>query len=152
MNLSRKCEYALKAMVELAIKHDSGEEITLISDIAERENIPPRYLEQILLRLKNAGVLFSKRGVGGGYALSKSPEEISLRDIITVVDGSLYSQSQGRTGGVAAKDEVTAALYGTLRKVNNTVSGILSSISLRDISKQVLDLAEQKRGALNYVI
>jgi len=152
MNLSKKCEYALKAMIELAIKYDRGQEITLIGDIAERENIPPRYLEQILLRLKNAGVLFSKRGVGGGYSLSRAPETITLSDIITVVDGPLSSQRQAKINDTAVKDEVTAVLYGAVQKVNTAVSGILSGISLRDISRQVLDMAEEKRGALNYAI
>ena len=89
MRISKKGEYALKALIELAINYAKGTTVTLNSDIAERENIPPKYLEQILRNLKNAGILVSRRGVGGGYSLTRPPERISLGEIIRVVEGPL---------------------------------------------------------------
>ena len=85
MKLTSKGEYALKALIELAIDHERGNTVTLINDVARRKKIPQKYLEQILIGLRNAGILVSKRGVGGGYSLSRPPENISLGEIIRVV-------------------------------------------------------------------
>ena len=96
MKITNKSEYALKALIELAIEHGRGNTVTLITDVARRKNIPQKYLEQILLNLKNTGILVSKRGVGGGYSLSRPPEDISLGEIIRAVEGSLSPRSQPR--------------------------------------------------------
>ncbi|NQT90002.1 MAG: Rrf2 family transcriptional regulator [Candidatus Omnitrophica bacterium] len=151
MKLSKKTEYALKALIELAINHGKGIDVTLISDIAERENIPPRYLEQILLRLKNSGILFSKRGVGGGYALNRPPEEISLGSIIKEVEGPLSSFSIG-PGNSNALDDASSGLNSVMSEVSESVRDILNSISLKDMAKRTLDLIEEKKNVLNYAI
>lgn len=86
MNLSAKTEYACIAMVELALRLNSSEPVR-VKAIADRHGIPPRFLVQILLQLKGAGMVASTRGAAGGYQLSKSPEQISLADIIEVIEG-----------------------------------------------------------------
>ena len=95
MKITSKGEYALKALTELAIDHGRGNPVTLISDVAQRKGIPQKYLEQILLSLRNAGILVSKRGVGGGYSLSRSPENISLGEIIRAVEGTFTQVHPG---------------------------------------------------------
>src|ERR1700688_1219336 len=85
--LSHKSKYALKAMI--ALSHEYGRGPLLISEIAEREKIPRRFLELILLELKNQGVLRSKKGKGGGYALSKPPGQISVGHVLRMLEGPI---------------------------------------------------------------
>ena len=80
MRISRRAEYALRAL--LLIARDRKEKIHHIQELSERGNIPVKFLEQILLHLRNEGLLTSKRGVGGGYSLRKRPSEIVVLDIV----------------------------------------------------------------------
>jgi Rrf2 family transcriptional regulator, cysteine metabolism repressor len=87
MKLSKKSEYGLRALLELTLMHGKG---TLQRhQIAERQHIPIEFLEQILLALKRAGLLSSRRGMKGGYTLIKSPREITLGQVIRILDGPL---------------------------------------------------------------
>lgn len=83
--ISQKARYALKAVVALA-KATPGE-VVLIGEIAESENIPKKFLEQILLDLKHRGILTSRRGKAGGYLLLKRPEEITFGEVLRIIDG-----------------------------------------------------------------
>ena len=85
MRLSKKAEYALRALVSIARQPRSWR----IEELSARENIPIKFLEQILLALRHAGLLTSKRGVGGGYALVRSPAEITVGEVIRILDGPL---------------------------------------------------------------
>ena len=85
--ISRKARYALKAVVALA-KAEPGH-VVLIGDIAEHENIPKKFLEQILLDLKHQGIVTSKRGKGGGYLLLKKPEQITFGEVLRIIDGPI---------------------------------------------------------------
>jgi Rrf2 family protein len=87
MRISAKGEYAIRAMLDLALRQGQG--LIPIQDIARRQGIPQRYLEQVLLLLKRAGFLASKRGATGGYRLVRSPREVSVGDVLRVIDGSL---------------------------------------------------------------
>ena len=86
MKLSKKAEYALRALV--AMGRESPGRTFSIHEIADSQRIPLKFLEQILLSLKNGGLLRSKRGVGGGYQLQATAKEISLRQVIDLIDGS----------------------------------------------------------------
>lgn len=146
MKISRKGEYALKALIELAINYDQGQNVTLISAIAERENIPQKYLEQILLNLKNSGILVSKRGVGGGYSLGRAPEDINLGEIIRLVDGPIAPLScVSQSAHISCNDEARCGIYSVMLDVRNAISEIVDKITLRDIAKRTLDLIEKKR-------
>lgn len=85
MRISRKSEYALRALVSLARERRSWG----IQELSERENIPVKFLEQILLALRHAGLLTSKRGVGGGYTLHRAADEITVAEIVRIFDGPL---------------------------------------------------------------
>ena len=87
MKLSKKSEYALRAILELTLVH--GKATLQRHEIAARQHIPVEFLEQILLALKRAGLLSSRRGMRGGYGLLKSPEEVTLGQVIRVLDGPL---------------------------------------------------------------
>ncbi len=88
MRVSTRGDYACRALLSLAL-HDDTTAPTSVRDIAERTGLPQPYLEQILLALKGAGLVRSKRGVGGGYVLARSPEEIRLSEIVSAVDGPI---------------------------------------------------------------
>ena len=90
MRLSRKSEYALLALIDLARCYGKNE-LLKIMEVSERNNIPKKYLEQIFLQLKGAGYVRSIRGSRGGYELAKSPDEITLAEIIRLIDGPLAS-------------------------------------------------------------
>ena len=85
MKVSTRGDYACRALLSLVL-HGDGRP-TSVRDIADRTSLPQPYLEQILLALKGAGIVRSKRGVGGGYVLARPPEEITLAAIVSAVDG-----------------------------------------------------------------
>src|SRR2546425_10020178 len=98
MRISAKGEYAIKAVLDLSLR--SGDGLVPIQDIAVRQAIPQRYLEHVLLALKRAGLLGSKRGASGGYHLTRPPEEISVGDVLRAVEGSQAPlEARRRTGG-----------------------------------------------------
>lgn len=86
IHLSAKTEYACLAVLELAIQHENCEPVR-IRTIAETHGIPSRFLVQILLQLKAAGIVESTRGAAGGYQLGKEPGEISLAEVVSVIEG-----------------------------------------------------------------
>lgn len=88
MRVSSKGDYACRALLSLAL-HQSNPGPTSVRDIAERTGIPQPYLEQILLALKGAGLVRSKRGVGGGYVLARPASEIRISEILSAVDGPI---------------------------------------------------------------
>ena len=85
MRVSAKAEYAIKAVLDLAMHQ--RDELIPIQDIAARQAIPQRYLEQVLLALKRSGLLTSKRGSSGGYHLTRPPEEITVGAVLRAVEG-----------------------------------------------------------------
>src|SRR3972149_1978693 len=97
MQISAKGEYAIRAVLDLALQRERG--LTPIQGIATRQGIPQRYLEQVLLALKRAGLLASKRGSTGGYHLTRAPEEITVGDVLRAVEGRSAPFSAQRRGG-----------------------------------------------------
>lgn len=87
MKVSTRGDYAARALLSLALH--SSDRPTSVKEIAERTNLPQPYLEQILLAVKGAGLVHSKRGVGGGYVLARPADEITLAEILAAVDGPL---------------------------------------------------------------
>jgi Rrf2 family protein len=97
VKLSHKLEYACRVLAQLARTHGQ-DKLAHIDELAEAEKIPANYLVQILNELRNAGLIVSKRGKQGGYALSKGPERIGLNEIVTAVDGELLERNFEDTG------------------------------------------------------
>ncbi len=85
--LSKKCKYAIHALVYLAERYQQGP--VHIQDIAEQQHIPKKFLEAILLELRNAKILHSKKGKGGGYYLYRKPEDVNLIEIMRLMDGAI---------------------------------------------------------------
>ncbi|MBN1309868.1 MAG: Rrf2 family transcriptional regulator [Anaerolineae bacterium] len=135
MKLSKRGEYGLRAMIDLA-NWTTESAVVPIKDIATQEKIPVKFLEQILLMLKNAGLLQSKMGVGGGYYLAKPPEEITLGHIIRVLDGPLAPVrcvSQMAYEPCGCPDEETCGLRLVMLDVRNAIADILDTTTLADV-------------------
>ena len=139
MKLSKRGEYGLRAMIYLA---DQGSRDTplQIKQIAQGENLPAKFLEQILLSLKNSGLLQSKKGKGGGYYLARSPESITLGQIERILDGPLAPVacvSQMAYEPCGCPDEKSCGLRLVMSDVRNAVAEILDSTSLADAAAGV---------------
>jgi Rrf2 family cysteine metabolism transcriptional repressor len=87
MKITARAEYASLAVLDLALHYNSGQ--VQAKEIADRQQIPLKFLEQILIQLRNAGLVRSIRGASGGYLLARSPDEISLKDVVEAVEGEL---------------------------------------------------------------
>src|SRR6476661_5793690 len=134
MRLSAKADYALRASLELAA---AGEGHVKAEALARAQDIPLRFLEQILLDLKHAGLVASQRGADGGYWLAKQPAEVSLADVIRAVEGPLANVRGMRpeeleyTGSAAALRDVFVALRANIRAV-------LEDVTLADVAADEL--------------
>ena len=120
--------------MSLALHADDGKP-TSVRDIAERTGLPQPYLEQILLALKGAGIVRSKRGVGGGYVLSRPPGRITLSEIVGAVDGPITAGDFGEphTNG-ACDHEGQCVLLAIWGDVGDRMRRLLNSITLADIA------------------
>jgi Rrf2 family protein len=136
MKLSKRGEYGIKALIHLA----SGEDprgLVQIHEIAEREQIPVKFLEQILLTLKNAGLLRSRLGAGGGYYLARPADEITLGQIVRILDGPLAPircVSQMAYERCVCPDEATCGLRLAMLEVRNSIANILDHTTLADVA------------------
>ena len=141
MRLSKRGEYGLRAMIMMATPNEDGHlPILQIREISQHEQIPAKFLEQILLALKNAGMLHSKMGVGGGYHLARSASEISFGQIVRVLDGPLAPVkcvSQMAYEPCGCPDEETCGLRLVMGDVRNAIADILDGTSLETATKRV---------------
>jgi len=141
MRLSKRGEYGLRAMIALAEPADKSDapQMMQIKEISQREQISAKFLEQILLTLKNAGLLHSKMGVGGGYYLAKPAGEITLGQIFRVLDGPvapIKCVSQMAYEPCGCPDEQTCGLRMAMSDVRNAIADILDNTSLADITNR----------------
>lgn len=136
MRVSAKTEYACIAMLELAGRYGSGEPVR-IREIAQRHDIPQRFLVQILLQLKGAGLVASTRGATGGYQLLKPPEDITLADVVAVIEGPAQEFSAPTRDSPAAR-----ALQEAWRHVAQAQQAALAGLTLADLAAQARRQAE----------
>ena len=144
--ISKKTKYAINALVYLA-KMPAKQPI-LISDIAEHENIPKKFLETILLDMRNAGYLNSKKGKGGGYYLIKDPKDVNLAEVIRYFDGAIgmlpcvthkyYEKCDECT------DENTCGIRHTFLAIRNETVELLKKSTLQQIIEMENDLKKTK--------
>jgi Rrf2 family protein len=154
--LSRKGRYALRALYALAGQMADGGGPMLIADLAQRENIPRKFLEAILLELKNAGILHSKKGKGGGYGLAKNPAEIVLGDVIRIIDGPLApipcvsERAYARCEECA--DEATCGTRLVMKQVRDAIARILDNTTLAGAMEQSARARRQSLTQVAYAI
>jgi len=133
MRLSTKGEYASRAMLELSLHY--GTKPLHIRDISEAQDIPRRFLEQILLQLKRAGLLRSRKGPAGGYSLAKPPGEISVAEVIRVMDGPLAPiDCVSVTAYEVCPRERSCSLKGLWKEVRDVIAEILERTTFADLA------------------
>lgn len=130
--LSQKCKYALQALLVLA--RENSDELLLVSDIAERENLPKKFLEAILLELNRNGLVRSRRGRGGGYALAKPADLITFGQVVRIMDGPLAPLSCVSVNYYRkcddCRDEQSCEIRRVMRRVRDAVARELDGTSL----------------------
>lgn len=140
--LSQKAKYALKALFVLG--EHQGTDPVMIAEIAEKANVPRKFLEQILLEMKRRGIVHSVRGKFGGYALGRKPDDISFAEVLRVIDGPLaLSPCASRTAYRKCDDcddETTCAIRRVLLNVRDASAEILEHHTLAHA------LADRKSG------
>lgn len=143
--LTKKGKYGLKALNHLARLGPGGS--ALSSEIAAGNNIPKKFLDTILLEFRNAGILRSKKGPGGGYALSKPAAEIRIGHAIRVLDGPLAPiRCASRTAYEACEDcsdPETCEVRRSMSTVRNAIADILDNMTLEDFIRDPADSFEQ---------
>ncbi len=133
MKVSTRGDYACRALVSLALR-GNGEGPTSVRDLAERTGLPQPYLEQILLALKGAGLVRSKRGVGGGYVLAREPASITLGSIVSAVDGPIVLGDFGEPHQNGACDhEGQCVLLAVWAEVSEQMRRLLDALTLSDV-------------------
>ena len=138
MRLSTKARYSTRAMLDLAVHFGQGP--IRIKDISEREQISERYLEQLFIRLRRAGLVRSFRGIHGGFTLAKPPAEIPLGKIIRVAEGSLAPLRCVDEPKLCPQSDV-CLIHNIWAEITKTTSKVLESITLQDlVSKLYLHL------------
>jgi Rrf2 family protein len=141
MRLSKKGEYAVRALIEIGFEASQRPNTLIqISTVAKRTNIPEKFLEQILLALRNGGVLKSKRGVEGGYSLAKEADEITLGEVIRLLDGPLAPipcVSATSYEPCSCPDEASCGLHIAMKQVRDAIASILDNYKLSRVIQEV---------------
>ena len=144
--ISKKTKYALNALVYLGRRYQKGP--VLISQIAESERIPKKFLEFILLNLKNNGILQSKKGKGGGYFLRRPPAEIIIGKIMRIFDGPLAPVSCASQTAYhkceECRDEATCGIRAVMKDVRDAMANILDKTTLEDMVGRSVSLEQMK--------
>jgi Rrf2 family protein len=152
--ISKKTKYALKALIYLGREYDKGP--ILIADLAREERIPKKFLELILLALKNNGILQSRKGRGGGYSLAKDPVSIVLGKVIRTLEGPLAPvPCVSETAYAKCEeciDEQTCGIRMLMKNVRDAIARIYDGTTLADLLEQIEKSEQQAKGILNFSI
>ena len=153
MRLSLRGEYALRALLVLGLRYD--EPLVRIQAISDQQNIPKRFLEQILNDLKSAGFVQSRRGVAGGYRLAKPPEEITLAAVVRHIEGALAPVScvsEQFYQKCSCPDESRCAIRSAMKEVRDAIVRVAERITIAELCKRSRDLQQSPLDPLDYVI
>jgi Rrf2 family protein len=150
MRLSKKAEYGLRALI-YAARFPEGTTFQ-IKDLAEKNGIPKKFLELILLELKNAGILRSRRGVGGGYLLGRRADTIRSSEILRVIEGPVAPPGGRKRQGDPGDDEVSPAVSRLVKETSGAIEAVLDRWTLADLAREEQEAAERKRRNVMYFI
>ena len=143
MKLTKRGEYALRALISLASAREAGIDLLPLKEIVAHENIPLPFLEQIFFQLREAGIVDGKRGKNGGYFLSKPPSNISMGEVVRIIDGPLAPVgcvSHTAYSKCSCPDEEHCGLRLLMLDVRNAIADILDRYSL----EQAVSAAHEK--------
>jgi Rrf2 family protein len=155
VKLSVRGEYALRALLVLGRDYIEDDSVVSIQAISKQQNIPKRFLEQILNDLKSAGIVESKRGVAGGYRLRKAPQRISLADIIRHIEGPLAPVScvsEKFYEKCSCPDESRCAIRNVMKEVRQAIVTLMENTTLADLAERARKLEQEPMTALDFNI
>lgn len=139
MRISAKGEYAILAMLDLAQAYDS-ESVRTLEEISQDKSVPHPFLVQILLELKRSGLVDSRRGAGGGYRLSRPPQEISVGDVVRVIDGPLLpfrcSENDHPKSDSRCAHQGHCVLTSVWDEVRLAIETVINNISLQELASR----------------
>jgi len=143
VKLSKKGRYAVRALFDIAFYNEG--QPTQVKDIAERQGIPPRFLEQIFQDLKRAGIVASKRGPQGGYNLARAAGNIGIGDVIRALEGpiALAEDGAGADRGAPAR-RVTDSVF---KELSGEIQRCFDNVTIADICSRAEALGVQRPGA-----
>ena len=146
VKLSKKGRYAVRALFDIAFNNEG--EPTQVKDIAERQSIPARFLEQIFQDLKRAGIVASKRGPQGGYSLARGAERISVGDVIRALEGAIVLTDEAGADKGPPSRRVIDTVF---RDLSAQVQGCFDGVSIADICSRAEDLGVRRPGTQRHV-
>lgn len=149
MKLSKKGEYALRALIDLGIAAEVGRELVQVTELSAKESIPAKFLEQIMQELKSAGIVVAQRGKFGGYHIARPASEITIGSVVRLIDGPLAPigcVSHSAYEKCSCPDEEHCGLRMLMLDVRNAIAGILDRYTLADVVE--VTLRKLRRDAL----
>ena len=150
MKLSNKGRYAVRALFDIAFYNDGRP--TQVKDIAERQNIPPRFLEQIFQDLKRGGIVGSKRGPQGGYSLTRKASDIRLGDVVRALEGPIQlGERDGQARRLAVSSDTKRVTEAVFRDLSARVEACFDGISISDICARAEELGMKRPSSQRYV-
>lgn len=152
--ISKKTKYGLQALLALAREYGRGP--ILIADLAEQERIPKKFLELILLQLKNAGILGSRKGKGGGYFLAKEPGQITVGSAVRILDGTLAPvpcvSETAYQKCTECDDEASCGIRLVMKDVRDAIADILDNTTLKEVLVRSSDVTKRAKNVIDYSI
>jgi len=155
VKLSVRGEYALRALIVLGLDYIEDDSVVRIQEISKRQNIPKRFLEQILNDLKSVSILESKRGVTGGYRLKVPPDRITLAEVIRHIEGPLAPVScvsERFYEKCSCPNEDKCAIRSVMKEVRDAIVKILETVTIAQLCERVRKLQGEHSNPLDYVI
>ncbi|MBE0543555.1 MAG: Rrf2 family transcriptional regulator [Verrucomicrobia bacterium] len=155
MKLSVRGEYALRALLVLGRDYLEDDSVVRIQAISDQQNIPKRFLEQILNDLKSAGIVESKRGVAGGYRLHRPPDRITLAEIIRHIEGPLAPVScvsEKFYEKCSCPDESRCAIRSVMKEVRDSIVKVMEHTTLADLAQRARTLEQEPLSASDFMI
>ena len=134
MKISYRGDYALKAVLDLALRYNQG--VVTIHNLAKRADVPVKFLEQVLLDLKKGRFVESRRGINGGYLLSRHPKNIKLGEVIRFIDGPIEPIACIEKGYPSCNNVYSCVLRQVCKKVTEATSNIIDHITFEDLANQ----------------
>lgn len=155
MKVTVRGEYALRALLVLARDYIEDDSVVRIQSISEQQNIPKKFLEQILNDLKSGGFVESKRGVAGGYRLRRAPDQISLAEIIRHIEGPLAPLScvsERYYEKCSCPDETRCPIRNVMKEVRDATVRILERVTLAELCERWRRLQHEPTSPFDFII
>ena len=151
MKISFKGDYALKAILELAPLYNSGAVLPL-TEIAIRNDIPLQFLAQIVLVLKGAGYIDSKRGISGGFYLKKDPRSVTMGEIVRLIDGDIEPIACAKMNAEPCCIEIETCVFREIWvKVTKCITDVVDTVTFADLMQRKKDLKQESMGYLYHI-